>query len=131
MKNIALVAALVSLLTTASVRVAAACGASRPPAATIGVSFADRWAAYPGATATGVWPRLEREGARTILSLSYPVFGADAEPRLYMHRFEIVHDRNLRRLERALARRAHPDLDVNIERVDGFRWRVTGWSVRA
>lgn len=125
MKNLALVAALVLSMTAASIRVAAACGVAGDPP-----RFADRVAAYPGAKATGVWPKLERDGARTVLALSYPRFG-DEGPRLYMDRFEVVRDHNLRRLERELARRAHPDLDVTIERVDGFRWRVVGWSGRA
>jgi len=138
MKNIALVAALVFATTTASVRIAAACGGTgQAPQGILGtastgptIRFADQVAAFPGAKAIGVWPRLEREGGRTLLSLSYPQFGKEG-PHLYMDTFEVVRDRNLRRLERVLAHRKWPNLDVSIERVDGNRWRVTGWQVRA
>ncbi|MBZ0232287.1 MAG: hypothetical protein K8M05_08030 [Deltaproteobacteria bacterium] len=127
MKNVAFVAALVLATTTASIRAADACG-SAPAAAP--VRFADRVAAYPGAKAHGVWPRVERDGARAVLTLSYPRFGAEG-PQLYMDSFEVVRDRNLRRLEAALAGRKLPDLDVTIERVDGRRWRIVSWSSRA
>lgn len=127
MKNIALVAALVFATTAASVRIAAACGGTGQGPT---IRFADRVAAFPGAKATGVWPRVQRDGARTILTLSYPQFGSEG-PQLYMDSFEVVRDRNLRRIEHVLAHRKWPNLDVSIERVDGNRWRVTGWQVRA
>jgi hypothetical protein len=136
MKNILLVAALAVATTTPSIRTAAACGATPPQQTSVStnglasVRFADQVAAFPGAKAKGVWPRVARDGARTILTLSYPQFGSEG-PQLYVDSFEVVRDRNLRRLERVLARTEWPNLDVTIERVDGFRWRVTGWSVRS
>lgn len=141
MKNIALVAALVLATTTASIRVADACGGygSQQPQGVLGTAgttgieplrFADQWAAFPGAKAVGLWPKLQRDGARTILTLSYPQFGNEG-PSLYMDSFEVVRDRNLRRLERVLAARRYPNLDVTIERVDGRTWRVVSWSTRA
>jgi hypothetical protein len=122
MKNIALVAALVLATTTASIRVAAACGGYGQEPPRIGATL--------GSKALGIWPRLHRDGARTILTLSYPRFGNEG-PDLYMDQFEVVRDRNLRRLERVIAARRHPDLDVTIERVDGTSWRVVGWKSRA
>lgn len=76
-----------------------------------------------------VSPRLEREGAHTMLTLAYPRFG-ERGPTLYMDTFEVVRDRNLRRFERVMAQTEWPSLGVTIERVDGQRWRVVGWSRR-
>jgi hypothetical protein len=130
MKNLALVAALVLATTTASIRAADACGGYGQPPQQQEMRFQHRVAAFPGMQAKGVWPRLEREGATTILTLSYPQFGIEG-PHLYMDTFEVVRDRNLRRLERTLAARKWPNLDVTVERVDGHRWKVVGWKTRA
>lgn len=126
MKNIALVAALVLSTTIASVRVAAACGGTgQPPQGILGTATV----AAPK-TATGVHPRLERKDGRTILTLAYPGFDGQ-RAQVYVDYFEVVRDRNLRRLENMLAHRRAMSLDVTVERVDGHRWRVIGWATRA
>ena len=126
MKNIALVAALALATTTASIRVAAACGGGGQREPRIGVLSGEA----PARTAVGVYPRIEREHGRTVLTLAYPQFDG-AGPSVYVDSFEVVRDRNFLRLERRLGRTRGMNLDVSIERVDATRWRVTGWSVRA
>lgn len=127
MKNIALVAAIALASTTASIRPAAACGGGGQSPPALGIVRAE--SASPR-TAVGVWPRLEKKNGITVLSLSYPQFDG-APVQLYMDRFVVVRDRNLRRLEHVLAHTEWPNLDVSIERVDATRWRVTGWTTHA
>ncbi len=119
MKNIALVAALTALLSTSAIGVAVACGSpgERAPAV------------FTRQKVVGVWPSLERDGKRTVLTLSYPrVDGGGLQH--YMDSFEVVRDRALRRLERELAGRDFANLEVSLERIDATRWRVTGWSTQ-
>jgi hypothetical protein len=126
MKNIAVVAALALAATTASIRVAAACGGDGgiPP------GLLTSLAAPAPTTAVGVYPRIERSHGHTVLTLAYPELDGQG-PTVYVDSFEVVRDRNLLRLERRLAHTHGYNLDVSIERVDATRWRVTGWSVRA
>jgi hypothetical protein len=125
MKNIALVAALALATTTASIRAAAACGATGETQPVLGMRT------QAGArTAVGVYPRLDKKNGAVVLSLAYPQF--DGQPvAVYVDSFQVVRDRNLLRLERRLAHTRGYDLDVTIARVDGTHWRVTGWSARA
>jgi hypothetical protein len=76
--------------------------------------------------ATGQWPSLERRDGVLKLALSYPRFARSTDfP--YLDWFTVVADRNLRRLERALAEQGSWNLRVTIEEVSPGRWRVVSW----
>jgi hypothetical protein len=85
----------------------------------------------PRESAVGVWPKLERDReGHTRLSLGYPKYALSGDY-LYMGFFTVVPDRNLRRLERELARPASHQLEVTVEEVRPGAWRVVGWTRRA